>query len=296
MKRIVIALLAIITLTACNKDKTEYDASGVFETTEVIVSARQTGSLIRFDVEEGQTLQAGEVVGCIDTVQLSLKRSQLRTSIGVNDAKHLDAQRQLAALNQQLANLQNEQKRFTAMVNDKSATQKQLDDINYQINVIRQQISAQQEQISSNNAALSAQSKTVVEQIAQIDDCIRQSYITVPITGNVINKYAEASEFAVPGKALFKIADISNMKLRAYVPADLLTKLKIGQKVTVYADQGESERKAYNGTISWISDKAEFTPKTIQTREERSNLVYAVKISVKNDGLIKAGMYGDVKF
>lgn len=296
MKRIVIALLAIITLTACNKDKTEYDASGVFETTEVIVSARQTGSLIRLDVEEGQTLQAGQVVGCIDTVQLSLKRRQLRSSMGVNDAKHLDAQRQLAALNQQLVNLQNEQKRFTAMVNDKSATQKQLDDINYQINVVRQQISAQQEQISSNNAALSAQSKTVVEQIAQIDDCIRQSYITVPITGNVINKYAEASEFAVPGKALFKIADISNMKLRAYVPADLLTKLKIGQKVTVYADQGESERKAYNGTISWISDKAEFTPKTIQTREERSNLVYAVKISVKNDGLIKAGMYGDVKF
>ncbi len=296
MKKLILSLITLTALVSCHKDKTEYDASGVFETTEVIVSARQTGTLIRFNVEEGQTLQAGDVVGCIDTLQLSLKRSQLRTSIGVNDAKHLDAQRQLAALNQQLANLQSEQKRFTAMVNDKSATQKQLDDINYQISVIRQQIAAQQEQISSNNAALSAQSKTVVEQIAQIDDCIRQSYITVPITGRVINKYAEPSEFAAPGKALFKIADITDMKLRAYVPAEQLTGLKIGQKVTVYADQGESDRKAYNGTISWISDKAEFTPKTIQTREERTNLVYAVKISVKNDGLIKAGMYGDVKF
>ena len=182
------------------------------------------------------------------------------------------------------------------MLNAKATTAKQVDDIDYQIKVLQNQLVATQEQINSSNSSLSRQSESIQAQRAQMEDQIRNAMISSPITGTVLTKYAEQGEFAVPGKALFRVADVSQMKLRAYITADQLTHLQIGQQVTVYADSGETDRKSYTGRVIWIADKAEFTPKTIQTRNERANLVYAVKIAVENDGFIKRGMYGEVRF
>lgn len=287
---------AMATLTACSSDEKDYDASGVFETTEVIVSARTTGEILSLNVEEGQNVKQDEVLGLIDTLQLSLRDQQLAANQSATDSKRLDADRQVASIRQQISNLQKEKKRFSELLASNAATQKQVDDIGYQIEVLQRQLAATQEQIGSNNQSVGNQSMGIKAQRAQTEDQIRKSHIMSPITGTVLTKYAEQGEYATPGRALFKVGDISRMKLRAYITAPQLTTLKVGQKVTVYADLGETENKAYNGIVEWISDKAEFTPKTIQTRDERANLVYAVKIAVKNDGMIKRGMYGDVKF
>lgn len=287
---------ASVTLCACNNNDTAYDASGVFETTEVIVSAKGTGEILSFNVEEGQNVNKGEELGRIDTQQLLLKKNQLSSSISATDSRRLDEGRQVASLKQQIANLRRERKRFAELLKADAATEKQVDDIDYQIEVLQRQLAATQEQISSNNSSLANQSTSIEAQLAQLDDQIDNSLIVSPIKGVVLTKYAEQGEYASPGRALFKVADVKRMKLRAYITAGQLTSLKIGQKVKVYADQGDSGRKEYEGTVTWISDKAEFTPKTIQTRDERANLVYAVKIDVSNDGLIKRGMYGDVKF
>lgn len=292
----IIAAVATLLFTACSSEETQYDASGVFETTEVTVSAKGTGELVAFDVEEGQAVSSGQKVGYIDTAQLHLKKRQLFSSISATESKHLSESLQVASLQQQIENLQQERKRFAELVKENAANQKQVDDIDYQILVLQRQISATSEQISSSNNSLTGQKGSIVAQIAQLDDQIHNSVIHSPINGIVLAKYMERGEFAAPGKPLFKVADISHMILRAYVCADKLTSLKIGQKVKVLADQGKADRKAYSGTVTWISSKAEFTPKTIQTRDERANLVYAVKIAVANDGLIKEGMYGDVKF
>lgn len=281
---------------ACTDSDVKYDASGMFEATEVIVSAKGTGELTSFNVEEGQQVQSGAIVGCIDTMQLSLQKQQLASTISATESKHLNASQQVAAYRQQISNLQRERQRFIQLVKENAANQKQVDDIDYQIRVLERQITATSEQIGSNNKSLMGQKASIVAQIAQLSDQIRNSMVTSPIAGTVLVKYMEQGEFATPGKPLFKVANVNDLKLRAYVTADQLTGLKIGQTATVYADQGKAERKAYEGRITWISDKAEFTPKTIQTRDERANLVYAVKISVKNDGLIKNGMYGDVVF
>ena len=202
----------------------------------------------------------------------------------------------MASIRQQISNMQKERKRFAELVHENAANQKQVDDIDYQIAVLQRQLAATTEQIGSNNNSLTGQRRSIAAQIAQLDDQARNCIIASPTKGVVLAKYMEQGEFAAPGKPLFKVGDISNMKLRAYITADQLTTLKLGQKVKVYADQGKTGRKEYAGTVTWISDKAEFTPKTIQTRVERANLVYAVKIAVKNDGMIKEGMYGDVKF
>lgn len=287
---------AAVTLCACNNNDTAYDASGVFETTEVIVSAKGTGEILSFNVEEGQNVNKGEELGRIDTQQLLLKKNQLSSSISATDSRRLDEGRQVASLKQQIANLRRERKRFAELLKADAATEKQVDDIDYQIEVLQRQLAATQEQISSNNSSLANQSTSIEAQLAQLDDQIDNSLIVSPIKGVVLTKYAEQGEYASPGRALFKVADVKRMKLRAYITAGQLTSLRIGQKVKVYADQGDSGRKEYEGTVTWISDKAEFTPKTIQTRDERANLVYAVKIEVRNDGLIKRGMYGDVKF
>lgn len=287
---------AIATLMACSSGKKEYDASGVFETTEVIVSARATGEILSFNVEEGQDVKKGEVLGLIDTLQLSLRDRQLAANQSATNSKRLDANRQLASIRQQISNLQKEKKRFTELLASNAATQKQVDDIEYQIEVLQRQLSATQEQIGSNNESIGSQSRGIKAQREQTEDQIRKSLITSPINGVVLTKYAEQGEYAVPGRSLFKVGDIRRMKLRAYVTAPQLTTLKVGQKVTVYADMGDMESKAYDGVVEWISDKAEFTPKTIQTRDERANLVYAVKIAVNNDGMIKQGMYGEVWF
>ena len=285
-----------LVLGACTSQEEQYDASGIFETTEVIVSAKGTGELQSFQVEEGQAVRQGEVSGWIDTLQLSLKDRQLAASLLATESKRLDEKRQVAHLRQQIENLQREKERFTALLNAKATTAKQVDDIDYQIKVLQNQLVATQEQINSSNSSLSRQSESIQAQRAQMEDQIRNAMISSPITGTVLTKYAEQGEFAVPGKALFKVADVSQMKLRAYITADQLTQLQIGQAVAVYADRGTTDRKRYAGLVVWIADKAEFTPKTIQTRNERANLVYAVKIAVENDGFIKRGMYGEVRF
>ena len=285
-----------LVLGACTSQEEQYDASGIFETTEVIVSAKGTGELQSFQVEEGQAVRQGEVLGWIDTLQLSLKDRQLAASLLATESKRLDEKRQVAHLRQQIENLQREKERFTALLNAKATTAKQVDDIDYQIKVLQNQLVATQEQINSSNSSLSRQSESIQAQRAQMEDQIRNAMISSPITGTVLTKYAEQGEFAVPGKALFKVADVSRMKLRAYITADQLTQLQIGQAVAVYADRGITDRKRYAGRVVWIADKAEFTPKTIQTRNERANLVYAVKIAVENDGFIKRGMYGEVRF
>lgn len=282
-------------LTACGDKDAEYDASGVFETTEVIVSAKGTGEIVSLNIEEGQTVKADQLLGELDMTQLTLKRQQLNAGKDAAASRRLDTGRQVASLRQQIANLKSEQARFKALLNDGAATQKQVDDIGYQIATLQKQLAATNEQVATANQSIDGQSAGFDAQISQVDDMMRQARITSPISGVILSKYAEKGEYAVPGRALFKVGDVSDMKLRAYITAEQLTGLKIGQKVTVYADQGTKGRKAYEGTVSWISSEAEFTPKTIQTRDERSNLVYAIKIAVKNDGLIKRGMYGDVK-
>lgn len=285
-----------LALAACGDKEVEYDASGIFETTEIIVSAQTAGELTALTAEEGRTVEAGEKLGCVDTVQLALKKRQLSASLTATDSKRLDRKRQVAALRQQIDNLQREKARFSELLKADAATEKQVDELDYQIAILQRQLEATEEQINSSNSSLDGQSLGIEAQLAQVEDQIRKSVAASPIKGTILAKYAEPGEYVVPGKPLFKVADISRMKLRAYLTADQLTTLKIGQKVTVYADQGKTDRKAYEGTVVWIADEAEFTPKTIQTREERANLVYAVKIAVSNDGLIKRGMYGDVKF
>lgn len=285
-----------LALAACGDKEVEYDASGIFETTEIIVSAQTAGELTALTAEEGRTVEAGERLGCVDTVQLALKKRQLSASLTATDSKRLDRKRQVAALRQQIDNLQREKARFSELLKADAATEKQVDELDYQIAILQRQQEATEEQINSSNSSLDGQSSGIEAQPAQVEDQIRKSVAASPIKGTILAKYAEPGEYVVPGKPLFKVADISRMKLRAYLTADQLTTLKIGQKVTIYADQGKTDRKAYEGTVVWIADEAEFTPKTIQTREERANLVYAVKIAVSNDGLIKRGMYGDVKF
>lgn len=283
-------------LSACGNNDIPYDASGVFETTEVIVSAQATGELLSFTVEEGMNVKADEKLGYVDTLQLALKKKQLTATLAATDSKWLDEKRQSASLRQQIINLERERKRFGDLLEADAATEKQVDELDYQIDVLKRQLSATEEQLNSHNKSLDGQCLSLEAQLAQLEDQIEKSVVSSPVSGTVISKYAEPGEFVQPGKSLFKVANLEKMKLRIYITADQLTMLKIGQKVKVYADKGKDERQEYEGVVSWISDKAEFTPKTIQTRDERANLVYAVKVSVRNDGFIKRGMYGDVKF
>lgn len=287
--------LAVL-LGACGNKENEYDASGIFETTEIIVSAKNSGEISEFNLEEGQKVAQKETLGYIDTTQLYLKKKQLIANQKSTESQLLDKNQQLATLRQQIAIQKREQSRYEKLVKADAANQKQLDDILYQIEVLEKQLAATAEKLISSNSSISNQSASLQAQTAQIDDQIENARIVSPIGGTVLAKYVEAGEYATPGKALFKVAAIENMKLRAYLTADQLTGIQIGQPVKVYADQGKSGRKEYPGILIWISGQAEFTPKTIQTRDERSNLVYAIKVAVKNDGYIKQGMYGEIKF
>ncbi len=293
-KNIVYASI-ILLLTACGKGNGDYDASGVFETTEVIVSAEANGKIMQLNFIEGQQVEQGKPLGYIDTVQLYLKKMQLLTNTSAVKSGRVDVPRQIAAIKQQIVTQKNEQKRFENLVKANAANQKQLDDINAQILVLERQLTAQTELLENSNKNISEQSSGLEVQVAQINDQIQKSIISSPINGTILSKYAEQGELATQGRALFKVADIEHMFLRAYITASQLTQVKIGQAVKVYADFGEKEMKEYSGTITWISDKSEFTPKTIQTRDERANLVYAVKVAVKNDGYLKYGMYGELK-
>ena len=289
-------LVLALAMTACGKGNKVYDASGVFESTEVTVSAEGNGKIMSLDLQEGDRLEAGAVVGCIDTVQLYLSKIQLEASRRAVGSGRLNISRQIAALESQIAKQRQELDTYTKLEQAGASNRKQVEDIQAQIDILERQLAAQKESLQNTNSNVSGQADALEAQMAQLEDRIRKCVITSPVSGTVLAKYSEAGELAVQGRALFKVADLESIRLRAYITADQLTNVKLGQAVKVYADQGTSGRKEYDGTLIWISDKAEFTPKTIQTRDERANLVYAVKIAVKNDGLIKLGMYGEVKF
>ncbi len=296
MKRSFAYPLLVLLAASCVEGNKAYDASGVFESTEVTVSAEGNGKILSLDIQEGDRLEAGQIVGCIDTVQLHLSEVQLEASRRAVGSGWLDISRQIAALESQIGKQRQELDRFTKLEKAGASNRKQVEDIQAQIETLERQLAAQEESLNSSNRNVSGQADALEAQIEQIRDRIRKCVITSPVAGTVLAKYSEAGEFAALGRALFKVADIDNIRLRAYITADQLTTLKLGQQVRVFDDQGSSGRKEYAGTLIWISDKAEFTPKTIQTRDERANLVYAVKIAVENDGLIKLGMYGDIKF
>lgn len=289
-------LVLALAITSCGKGNKAYDASGVFESTEVTVSAEGNGKIMSLDLQEGDRLEAGAVVGCIDTVQLYLSKIQLEASRRAVGSGRLNISRQIAALESQIAKQRQELDRFTKLEQAGASNRKQVEDIQAQLDILERQLAAQKESLQNTNSNVSGQADALEAQMAQLEDRIRKCVITSPVSGTVLAKYSEAGELAVQGRALFKVADLESIRIRAYITADQLTNVKLGQAVKVYADQGTSGRKEYDGTLIWTSDKAEFTPKTIQTRDERANLVYAVKIAVKNDGLIKLGMYGEVKF
>lgn len=286
---------SFVILTACGNGKSDYDASGTFEATEVIVSSEANGKIMQFNVEEGQLLEADKEVGRIDTLQLYLKKMQLLASGKAVANKSMDINKQIAATKEQISKAEYEKKRNENLLKENAATQKQIDDINTQIAVLKKQLEAQVSTLQRGNASVTEESSAYEIQVAQLDDQLRKCHITSPINGTVLAKYAEKGELATQGKPLFKVADVQKMFLRAYITADQLTQLKLGDKVKVFSDLGDNDRREYEGVITWISDKSEFTPKTIQTRDERANLVYAMKIAVKNDGYLKIGMYGEME-
>jgi HlyD family secretion protein len=294
MKRI--AYLAALLVAACTGHKNDFDASGTFEAVETIVSAEATGTLKMFNVEEGQDLKAGAIVGAIDSVQLYLKKKQMQAQIGAVLSRKPNVAKQLAALEEQLKQAEREQQRLTRLVKADAATQKQLDDATTQVDVVKKQIEAQQSSLGITTSSLNEEASPIFVQVAQVEDQLAKCKIVNPVNGTVLTKYAEANEMAVTAKPLYKIADLSTIILRAYITGDQFAQVKLHQKVKVQVDDGKGTYRGYEGTIEWISDKAEFTPKTIQTKDERANLVYAVKINVKNDGFLKIGMYGEIKW
>ncbi len=297
MKKIFYVLISACVMFACKSSNTKHDASGVFEATEVIVSAKTNGEIIMFDLQEGALVEQDSVIGLIDTTQLYLKKLQLQAALTAANSRQIDVPSQIAAMQEQLKTLEKEKKRFQTLVNNNVANQKQLDDIKSSIAALKKQIAAQKEQMSNANNSISGEAESIEAQIAQVEDMLRQSLIKSPVSGTVLVKYAERGELAAAGKPLFKVADLSTMYLRAYIVGSQMSELKVGQQVKVYSDKGEKGSNEHKGIVSWISGKAEFTPKTIQTRDERSNLVYPVKIAVSNDSLlIKQGMYGEVDF
>lgn len=295
MKKYSIILLAIC-LAACGSKEKEYDATGTFEATEVTVSAEQSGALLRFALDEGDNIEAGSEVGLIDTTQIWLKLRQADATKTVYQSQKPDLEKQIAATRQQLENAQAEKKRYQELVNDGAAPSKMLDDATNQVKVLQRQLDALVSTLNTQLSTLNSQLSTVDVQKNQLWDQLRKCHIVAPISGTVLEKYVEQGEFAVTGKPLFKMGDTHNMYMRAYVTTAQLEHVKVGQKVKVFADFGNEQRKEYAGTVSWISSRSEFTPKTILTDDERADLVYAVKIAVKNDGAIKIGMYGEVKF
>lgn len=288
-------LLSLIALSACGSGTPKYDATGTFETTEVLVSAEASGRLLRFDIEEGTNLEAGQNIGLIDTVQLYLKKLQLQASMKSVESQRPDFNKQIAAIKQQIATAEREKQRVENLLKAGAANQKQLDDWDAQLALLNRQLVAQKSSLQNSTTSLTEQGSSVGIQVAQVEDQLSKCYITSPISGIVLTKYAEAGELAAVGKPLFKVADMQRMYLRAYITSAQLSGVKLGQQVTVYSDYGTDEYKEYPGVVTWISDRSEFTPKTILTKDERANLVYAVKIAVENDGFLKIGMYGGLR-
>ncbi len=295
MKKLFIIPLIALT-AACSSGNKNYDATGMFEATEVTVSAEESGRLVQFDVTEGDSLQMGQQVGLIDTIQLALRARQLGATRESYASQRPDIQKQIAATKQELSKAELEVSRYEKLVSQDAANRKQLDDAESQVKVLKRQLDAQLSSLQDNTESLNNQMSATDIQRLQVLDQLDKCHIVAPLTGVVLNKYAEQGEYAAPGTPLFEMADTHEMYLRAYITTAQLQEVKVGQSATVFADYGNGNRKEYSGTVSWISDASEFTPKTILTDDERADLVYAVKIAVVNDGYIKIGMYGEVKF
>jgi HlyD family secretion protein len=294
--KIIIYLLALLSLAACQDNEVTSDAYGKFEAREVIISAEASGKLIQFDVEEGQQLKAGELVGLIDTTLLHLQREQLRAKIRAVTGKTQDAEPQVRVLQERRQNLLREERRLKALIADKAAPAKQLDDLQGQLEVIDKEIDAIRAQSQTANRGILSEIAPIEAQIEVVEEQIRRSYIYNSVSGTVLLQLAEPYEMTAAGKPLYTIAPLEELELRAYVSGAQLPELQIGQEVTVLVDQDAESNRSLSGTISWIADEAEFTPKTVQTKEERVNLVYAFKVKVKNDGRLKMGMPGEVVF
>ena len=295
MKKIMILASASLMMAACGENEKEYDATGTFEATETTVFAEQSGQLMTFSINEGDNIEANKEVGLIDTTQVWLKIQQLGATKEVYQSQKPDMEAQIAATRQQLAKAQQEEQRYRELVADGAAPSKMLDDATNQVKVLQKQLAAQQSALSTSTRSLDKQMAATDVQVSQLKDQLRKCHIVSPTKGNVLEKYVERGEFVATGKPLFKIADTEDMYMRAYVTSAQLQNIKLGQQVKVFADYGDGQRKEYDGTISWISSRSEFTPKTILTDDERADLVYAVKVAIKNDGFVKIGMYGEVK-
>jgi HlyD family secretion protein len=312
MKRQFYFLIVICSalLLSCNRKNSQFDASGTFEADEVIVSSELSGKILRFDVEEGKSFSKDSIVGVLDAENIYLQKEQVEASIQSLGEKTSDVMPQVKLLENQLSvqqtklsTLLHEKTRIENLLKQDAATGKQLDDITAEIDVAKknitvteQQINVQRNNIATQNRSILSEGKPLEKRVAQLDDQLKKANIINPVNGTVITKYAEAGEMTSSGKALYKIADLSTMTLRAYITGTQLSQVKLGQTVKVLVDDGADKYKEIPGNITWISDKAEFTPKTIQTKDERANLVYAIKVKVKNDGYLKIGMYGEVKF
>lgn len=291
MKKYLFVVLLII-IWGCAGNKGKSDAYGTFESTEITVSSEGNGKIVQLNIEEGQQLKFNTIVGIVDTVDLVLKKEQLIAQKMATAANRDNLISQIEVQKQQKANLIIDKDRTERLIKDNAATTKQLDDINAAIRLVDKQINA----IETQNISLNSQIEALVKQIEQIQQSIRESYIINPVDGTVLTKYAQLGEYATIGKAIYKIADLNTMYLRVYVSGAQLPGIKVGQQAEVLIDKDNNNLRKLEGTVSWVSQSAEFTPKIIQTKEERVNLVYAVKILVKNDGTLKIGMPGEVNF
>jgi HlyD family secretion protein len=296
VKSILTVTFAGIFYSSCNNGDKEYDASGAFESVETIISTESSGTLMQFDVEEGQTLNKGQWIGYVDSAQLFFRKQQLEAQIASTVSQQPDIPVQIASLQSQLDEAVKNQQRMINLVKANAATQQQLDDANTQVDVIKKQIEAQKSALGITSVTLTKNVAPLQRQIDQTNDQLKKCKIINPIHGTVLTKYSQNHEVVNPGKALYKIAETDTLILRAYVTGSQLTQIKLGQKVKVRSDEGTNKYREYSGIVYWISDKSEFTPKTIPTKDERADLVYAIKVRVANDGFLKIGMYGEVKF
>ena len=296
MKKIVMMATVLAVLASCGQGEKEYDATGTFEATETTVSAEQSGTLMRLEVSEGDEIAQGKEVGLVDTTQLWLKIQQMGATKAVYQSQKPDMEKQIAATRQQLAKAREDEQRYKELVADGAAPSKMLDDASNQVKVLQRQLDAQISTLNTQLSTLNSQVSTVDVQVSQLRDQLQKCHVTAPMTGTVLEKYVQQGEFVATGKPLFKMADTQRMFIRAYVTSAQLQGIKVGQQAKVFADYGDGQRKEYDGTVTWISSRSEFTPKTILTDDERADLVYALKVAVKNDGYIKIGMYGEVAF
>ena len=292
MKKVIYIVMALLAIS-CTKEA-EFDAQGTFEATEVVVSSEATGRILNFNIEEGMAIVANQAVGTIDSLQLHLQRKQLVAQQSALLASRPDVKKQVAALREQIAKQKTELRRVDNMLRDGAATQKQKDDIKAHIKILEGQLEAQLSTLDKNTSTINGNSVVLEAQIAALDDRISKCRIISPVGGTVLVKYAEAGELASAGKPLMKVANLEDIYLRAYFTSDQLSKVNLGDEVKVVADFGGTERYDYTGRVAWISSESEFTPKTIQTKDSRANLVYAVKIAVENDGRLKIGLAGEV--